>query len=127
MSRGLAVGLFFGLTPTVGFQTPLVLACCLMLRANFLIAFASTWISNPLTVAPLYLAFNWLGDSIIGPITLSESTTSSYPWLNLFLEEGLQMTIGSLVLAIPAAFLGYLLAKYWGPRISSSFPTAEKP
>ena len=122
LSCGLAVGLFFGLTPTVGFQTPLLLASCLMLNANFPIAYVSTWISNPFTVAPLYLAFNWLGGLIIGPVALSEQTSSAYPWLAVLLEEGLQMTAGSLMLALPTATLGYLLAKHLGEKAASGPP-----
>lgn len=115
LARGLAVGLFFGLTPTIGFQTPLVLPSCLLLRANFPIAFMATWVSNPLTAAPLYFAFHWVGESMIGQTVMSESTTATHPWLSLFADESLQMAIGSLAFALPAAGAGYLLIMCLGP------------
>jgi len=38
LARGVAVGVFVGLSPTVGFQTLLMLLGCVALRANFLFA-----------------------------------------------------------------------------------------
>lgn len=115
LRRGLAVGVFFGLTPTVGFQTPMVVAACLLLRGNFPLAFAATWISNPITMAPLYLALNAVGEVLIGNTVLSENTTTGYPLFSLFAGESLQMIVGTLVIATPTACLVYLLARHWQP------------
>lgn len=113
MSRGLAVGLFFGLTPTVGFQTPLVLFSCLLLGANFPAAFAATWINNPLTMAPLYMAFNWLGEKLIGSPVLFPDTVEAFPLFSVFAGESAQMLVGCLPLALPAAMFGYTLARWF--------------
>lgn len=111
LGRGLAVGLFFGLTPTVGFQTALVLPSCLLFRGNFPVAFAATWVSNPVTMGPLYVAFNWLGEHLVGSSILSEQTSEAFPWLSLFAGEGAQTVVGCLPFAIPAALMGYVFIR----------------
>ena len=125
LCRGFAVGVFFGLTPTVGFQTPLVVSTCILLRANFPLAFAATWISNPVTMVPLYLILNVTGEALIGDSILPESTATGYPLLSLFAGESLQMIVGTLVIATPAAVLAYLLAKYW--KQASEEPDVKRP
>lgn len=128
LARGLAVGLFFGLTPTVGFQTSLVLPSCLLLRANFPVAFAATWVSNPLTIGPLYFAFGWLGRRVFDASILSSSTAEAYPWLDVITEGTLQMSIGCLFIATPAAILGYWVSKSLGRKVvlHKSDPSPDK-
>ncbi|NMM43207.1 DUF2062 domain-containing protein [Rhodospirillaceae bacterium KN72] len=59
-ARGTAIGLFFGLTPTVGIQMPMILVFWGILKAlrsdwkfNLIVALAWTWPTNVLT-APFY-------------------------------------------------------------------------
>lgn len=119
VSRGLAVGLFFGLTPTVGFQTLILLPTCVAVRANFPLAFAATWVNNPLTMGPLYLVFQRLGQRYVEPNLLPASVTDSYPWLSVFTDTTVQMLVGSLFIAIPIALLGFFAARclYAGRRL----------
>lgn len=105
LARGVAVGAFVGLSPTVGFQTGLTLLGCVLLRGNFPLAFLVTWISNPVTMAPLYLAFNQLGKAafgdVIGPeLRVGEPIGSAVEIAYLFL--------GSLLIAGPIAVVSYL-------------------
>ncbi len=105
LARGVAVGVFVGLSPTVGFQTLLMLLGCVALRANFPIAFLVSWVSNPLTMAPLYLGFNQLGEAVFhratGTATLEGDT-------NGWIEIG-YLAFGSLVVALPLAIVSYAL------------------
>ena len=108
LARGVAVGLFVGLTPTVGVQTLLMLVGCLALRANFPAAFLVSWVSNPLTLAPLYLTYNVLGELIFGGLV-----RSFFQLTDLVAEALMEMTylvLGSLLVAVPAAAVGYLLS-----------------
>lgn len=63
LARGAALGIFIAMTPTVGIQMGLVLACALIPRLHFNIpvALAMVWISNPVTVLPLYYFFYRFG------------------------------------------------------------------
>lgn len=61
IAMGAAVGMFIGMTPTVGFQMIIAFTAATLLRVNRLAAVLPVWITNPLTVIPIY-AFNyWLG------------------------------------------------------------------
>ncbi|WP_422822297.1 DUF2062 domain-containing protein [Vreelandella andesensis] len=83
VSRGFAIGIFYGLTPTVGVQTLLVLTSCLILRGNFPMAFTATWVSNPLTLVPLYWMFENIGSLFISGSILSPDTAVAWPILQL--------------------------------------------
>jgi len=108
IARGVAIGLFIGLTPTVGVQTLLMIALCMLVRGNFPAAFLVSWVSNPLTMAPLYFAFNVLGRAVFEPIV--------HPGLSLTGLEGIAVkqasftALGSLLVAGPMAVLGYVAA-----------------
>jgi uncharacterized protein len=54
LALGAAIGVFITFTPTVGFQTPLVIFCAWLLRANKVIGLPILWISNPATMVPIY-------------------------------------------------------------------------
>ncbi|MEZ6124395.1 MAG: DUF2062 domain-containing protein [Planctomycetaceae bacterium] len=65
IALGVSVGIFIGLTPTVGVQTVLVLALVFLTRKflyfNATAAMAATYISNPFTMWPLYYFWYRLG------------------------------------------------------------------
>lgn len=108
LARGVAVGLFVGLTPTVGLQTMLMLAGCLWLRGNFPAAFLVSWVSNPITMAPLYLGYALLGEAIFGSIVRSLFELTHM--LAEALMQTLFLALGSLLVAVPAAAAGYLIS-----------------
>lgn len=51
---GVALGVFIGLTPTVGFQMIIAAFLATLFRVNRLAAIVPVWISNPFTIAPIY-------------------------------------------------------------------------
>ena len=62
-ARGVANGVFWGLTPTVGLQTIAIAAVWFVGRtllrkdSSLLQAYIWFWINNPLTIVPMYYAF----------------------------------------------------------------------
>lgn len=66
IARGAGLGIWIALTPTVGVQMILSGAMAVPLRANVPVALAMCWISNPITVVPLYFVFYWLGALLLG-------------------------------------------------------------
>lgn len=110
IARGVAMGLLVGLTPTLGIQTVLMLLGAVLFRANFLAAYAVSFVSNPLTVAPLYYAFHELGEAVLRwlPIALPQVATLEAH----IVQDAKAMLIGSLLIAIPAAMGGYTLALF---------------
>jgi hypothetical protein len=132
LAGGIAVGLFIGLTPTVGFQTPLILAAALLFRVNFPMAFLALWVSNPITTPMLYWGFNRLGAWVFGERLTWEWLTELAPYAQTLIQQSAFLWLGSLLLAGPAAFLGYMgfiwLWRYatvrrWRRRTEARVPT----
>ncbi len=62
IALGLALGIFVGFLPLMGIQMAVVLVVALPFRkANRVSAVAGVWISNPITVIPLYAFIYWAG------------------------------------------------------------------
>ena len=70
---GVALGTFIGMTPTVGLQMTIAVCVATLLRGNRLAAVAMVWISNPLTVVPIYWVDHIVGATILGTEMLSIS------------------------------------------------------
>jgi uncharacterized protein (DUF2062 family) len=139
LAKGSAIGLFIAMTPTIGVQMILALLLTAMFRVNKAIALAMVWISNPLTLIPLYYANWWLGhqivqttavegqsavrariaeisDSIGGMTNLIAHTFDSAFWskvLKLVWSLGVELWIGSFLVGSVCAAVGYLIT-LWG-------------
>ena len=61
IALGTAIGLFVALTPTVGLQMIIILLISLVIPANRLAGFIMVYISNPLTMIPIYWVDYWVG------------------------------------------------------------------
>lgn len=113
VARGVAIGLFVALTPTVGVQTLLMLGACLLARANFPVAFGVSWISNPVTLAPLYFGYHQLGERLFSPIVEMGLQLAGYG--RNAAVDAFYVAAGSLLVALPVAIAGYFLTS-WGWR-----------
>lgn len=129
-ARGVANGVFWGLTPTIGLQTIAIVATWLVGRALFrrdsslLQAFVWVWINNPLTMVPMYYAFYVTGVWLTGEGGPTGYTAfrdllqaGDAPWLtratNLMAAIGVPLLIGCL----PYAALGAALSYRWARRV----------
>ncbi|MGE0463115.1 MAG: DUF2062 domain-containing protein, partial [Vicinamibacterales bacterium] len=70
-ARGIGMGVFWGLTPTVGFQTPLMLGVwaggrTLGWHSSLVQTAAWAWVNNPLTIVPLYYLYYVTGQMMLG-------------------------------------------------------------
>jgi len=61
LSRGLALGLFVGMLPILGFQVLVAYFLARMIRANRWVSVLGTLVSNPLTSIPLTVFCLWVG------------------------------------------------------------------
>jgi len=130
MARGVSMGLWVSFTPTVGFQMLIVALLAVPLRANVAVALAMVWISNPITVIPLYFAYYWLGTIVLGvpPLLYADlrgllralfatdpgSIVAAFRTLGT--EVGLPMLVGSFWIATVAAALAYPMTLRWARR-----------
>lgn len=63
---GVAIGIFVTWTPTLGFQMIIALALAWLLGANKLVGLPFVWISNPVTVGPIFYPNFALGRWLLG-------------------------------------------------------------
>lgn len=128
IARGVAIGIFVGITPTIPFHTIMVFLLCFILRGSKIAALLLTFmVSNPLTFFFQYY-FSWrLGNWI----TLNElswakacgilkiiSSTATFTEIVAALGQLGQdtvtvMLVGGVVLALPFTLTGYLFSYYF--------------
>jgi len=71
-ARGVAIGLFWAMTPLVGIQMMLVLATWIVGRRLFsyhfslVLGLAWTWVTNAFTILPMYYAYHVTGQVMLG-------------------------------------------------------------
>ncbi|MEW6428379.1 MAG: DUF2062 domain-containing protein [Thermodesulfobacteriota bacterium] len=126
IARGVSLGVFIGITPTLPLHTVLLLALVPLLRGNLVAAFlAATVVSNPLTF-PLQYSLSWIVGSYLLPCDVSwndicttlDMAMGEAPFLDALKEmahlgRGPLITLvgGGTVLALPPA-----VASYFGSR-----------
>lgn len=110
IGRGLALGLFIGFTPTFGVQIILALLFAFLFRQNKIATFVGVWVTNPLTAPFIYGLEYSIGRLLLGMPPLA----ACHPGLHLSWSLGADIVVplllGSVVLGVPAAIIGYALA-----------------
>lgn len=66
IALGMAIGMFVAWTPTIGLQMMLTVVLATLLRANKVVGVPFAWISNPLTLVPVYYPSYLLGKWLLG-------------------------------------------------------------
>jgi uncharacterized protein (DUF2062 family) len=116
--RGVALGMLTGILVPMG-QIPASAVLALPLRANIPAAAATTFLTNPFTTPPLWVAAYWLGSWMLGPRLSAGVLAGDTPgWLDWLLHRGGPALLTGLVtLAVVLAILGYfgsaLLWRWW--------------
>ena len=133
-AMGVAVGLFWAMTPLVGIQMWLVFMTWVFFRKvlhidfSLVLGIAYTWVTNVFTMIPVYYIFYITGqvmrgnfDNISGYETLSGIVKETFmgdlsfvdKWLLLFKillkDWGVSMAVGCLPWAIVSSIVGYRL------------------
>jgi uncharacterized protein (DUF2062 family) len=104
-----AVGLFVAFLP-IPFQMVLAAAIAIFVRTNLPISVALVWLTNPLTMPPLFYFSYKLGSWLLGMPPAAVRFDPSLAW---FLDEigGVWKPLlsGSLILGLAASILGYAM------------------
>ena len=116
LARGLALGMFIAFTPTIGIQMTLVCITIPFYPGNLPIALAATWLTNPLTAAPVYGAEWWVGKIILGLFGYEAGLPPSFFEYDSFwdivqniIRQGGTLWFGSIISSVFMA-----AASYWG-------------
>lgn len=104
-----ALGLFVAFMPFPGH--PLVGALfALALRVNIPVTIVTTFVSNPLTMGPMYFSAFRLGRELLGWDAVPFRFELSFDWLSeQFVNIWQPMLLGSLLLGSAAALVGYVV------------------
>ncbi|MFC1812300.1 DUF2062 domain-containing protein [Thermodesulfobacteriota bacterium] len=115
ISLGLALGLFIGMTPTMGFQIVIAVFFAALLKWNKISAAVGVWITNPFTAPFIYSTTYIVGAKLMGiktsfrlpsPLNLE----SVLKMLEKAPEILLALTLGGVVLGLPLAVLGHFIS-----------------
>jgi uncharacterized protein len=102
-----SVGLFFAFIP-VPFQMVLAAAFAIPLRVNLPLSVALVWLTNPLTMPPIFYCSYRVGVFALGEETQPFLFEASWQWLiNSLTTIGPAFMLGSLICACIAAIVGY--------------------
>jgi len=105
VALGAAIGAFWGVFPTFGLSTPLVLIMRKFIRFQIIAAFAGALISNPLT-SPFWLYTSY----VIGVKLFPSDVPFDYKnWYNKLPDFGMQMLVGASLLSLVVSLLVYFL------------------
>ena len=90
IAKGVALGIFIGMTPTFGFQMAIAIFFAYLLRENRLAAVLGVWVTNPVTAPFIYAAEYAVGRRLLGmerfelPSELTWKAYSTLGWEILF-------------------------------------------
>jgi uncharacterized protein (DUF2062 family) len=116
------VGLFIALLPIPG-QTVLGFLLALLLRVNAPIATVTTWVTNPVTMGPVFYATYTLGRLILDIPPQSFAIELSWNWVgDNFISIGKPLLLGSFISATLVASTGYVFVSVlWRLTVAARF------
>ena len=105
--RAVLIGAFFALLP-LPMQTCLAIIACILIRANLPIVIAIVWLTNPLTIPPVFYATYRFGAFLLDIPMIEFEFEMSWQWL---IEQmrivWRPLFLGSLTVGISLAALSY--------------------
>lgn len=106
-----AVGLFMIWVP-LPCQMLLAAGLAIACRVNLTLAVALVWLSNPLTIPPMFYGAYLVGCQLLGQPVQAIDIQFTWAWLVSVLGTvAPPLLLGSLVLALLSALLGYTLTR----------------
>ena len=109
VSTSFFIGIFVAFLPIPG-QTLIAAFLALLFSSNLPIAVALVWISNPLTIAPLFIFTYGVGVLLLGMEFIDFTLEFSWSWI---ITQGkliwLPLLTGSFITGLVCGGLGYIL------------------
>ena len=103
-----AVGLFFAWMP-IPFQMALSAGAAILLGTNLPMSVALVWISNPVTIPPMFYFAYLVGTWIVGEPVMDFSFELTFDWLlNELAAIWKPFLVGCFTLAASSSLIGYL-------------------
>ncbi len=115
IALGFALGLFVGMSPTMGIQTAIAVPVAALLGWNKISAAMGVWISNPASAPVLYSATYVVGAELVKFVTGTSPTSDmDFSSISTLLKSTpdiiTPLVLGGIVLGIPIAVAGYYVS-----------------
>ncbi len=115
IALGFALGIFIGMTPTMGIQMPVAVFFAAMLKWSKISAAFGVWITNPFTAPFIYGITYIIGAAVLG-LETSIALPEDFTWS--IIKETLKnapaifgaMTLGGILIGLPLAIFCYFLS-----------------
>jgi uncharacterized protein (DUF2062 family) len=106
----------------------LAAALAIWFRANLPLSVSLVWITNPITMPPIFYFAYKLGAFILGMPIVETDFSFSQEWLLYSLEHFLQpLLLGSLLLGTISALCGYLFVSFlWRIQVTQLWRSRRK-
>ena len=127
VSEALALGVFIGFTPTVGFHTWMALGLAVLFKKNKLVTIVGAYITNPITLIPIFYACFRLGEWIMGydePVGFSK-TLFLHPF-SLGAKILIPLWVGSLIVGLVSSIATYYLTLFLYKRFAARIAAYRK-
>ena len=114
VARAMAIGLFWAMIP-MPMQMLAAAATAIPARANLPISVSLVWLTNPLTMPPVFYCSYMLGSWLMDTPAMHMPEEITLDWITGILVSHWQpLYLGSLVGGVLVALAGYLLTRlYW--------------
>jgi uncharacterized protein (DUF2062 family) len=126
-ARGVANGVFWGLTPFLGLQTIAIATTWVVGRkvfrkdASLLQALIWVWVNNPVTMVPMYYVFYLTGAWLMGDVGLATGydgflglwNDSAAGWLDRVAEIARAVGVATVLGSIPYAAVASVVSYRW--------------
>jgi len=112
IALGFALGIFIGMTPTMGIQMPVAIFFAAMLKGSKISAAFGVWITNPFTSPFIYGLTYVVGAKVLG-LKTAMTLPNDFTWG--IVKETLRnapvifgaLTVGGILIGLPLAILSY--------------------
>ena len=111
IAKGIAIGVFIGMTPTIPLHTGLAIMFAFIFKASKPAALIGAWSGNPVTVPFLYVGSFQLGMFLIGKkATFDISHMKIWELLQLGLDTFIAAILGGIIIGAPVAIAAYFIS-----------------
>lgn len=108
VAKGMAIGVFIGITPTIPLHTVLAIVLAFIFRGSKPAAIIGVWVANPITIPFFYIASYQVGAFLLKISTpFNPDHMKIHQLLELGLEITIAMMIGGIVIGIPFGIIAY--------------------
>ena len=118
VAKGMAIGVFIGVTPTIPFHTAIAIALAFIFKASKPAAIVGVWFCNPVTL-PLFYYGSYKVGALLFRLEISADLIAMP--ISQILEMGAEVTIaimcGGIIIGIPFGIAAFFITRFMFHRL----------